>query len=344
MEISTGLSVLRRKRKPIAMAIGFFDGLHTGHCRVIEKTLERSAELGGQAWIYTFDRHPLTIVNPDRAPSLLMSIEYKLELMAGLGVDGCIVMPFTPEFGTMAPEAFVEKLIAGIPMLSDIFVGKNWRFGRGGKGNTKMLAGLCRKAGIRVNVVRPSVKSGMVVSSTAIRVALRNVDLAAVESLLGRPYSFWGKVVRGRNIGRKIGFPTANIETQNMMMFPMGVYAVRVMVEGCGDKMLDGVMNYGLRPTFGVQSGNRSMLEVHILGANIDIYGKMLEVFIYRRIRGEKRFGSVTRLRDCISSDIEETKKILREIALHSKQLYIYCHPNKKEKRKESKKRDQIQL
>ncbi len=311
MEIISDVTSLRNKRCPIVMAAGFFDGVHVGHSKVILSTVASAASMGGKSWIFTFDSHPLRIINPKLSPPLLTTLEQRLELLRRLNVDGCLMIPFTKELAKRKPEAFVGDLLKNIPALKKIFVGHNWRFGRNGAGTPAMLSDICRESGIEVAVVGSIKKKGTVISSTSIRTAVAKGDLRTAATLLGREYSFTGKVVKGRTIGRKLGYPTANIDTGIEILFPSGVYAVQVQVGARGRKLLDGILNYGTRPTFNKGGKDALSLEIHLLDMNRDLYGKYMEVFVKARIRGEKKFASREKLKCQIMKDIKEAKKIL---------------------------------
>jgi riboflavin kinase/FMN adenylyltransferase len=311
MEIISDVTSLRRKRSPIVMAAGFFDGVHVGHRKVICSTVASAASMGGKSWILTFDRHPLSIINPKLAPSLLTTSEQRLELLRRLNVDGCLIIPFTKELAQSKPEDFVEGLLKNIPALKKVLVGRNWRFGRNGAGTPAMLSGICRESDIDVAVVGSIKKKGIVVSSTSIRTAVAKGELRVASALLGRDYSFTGNVVKGRTIGRKLGYPTANIDAGIEVLLPRGVYAVLVQVGVRGRKLLNGILNYGTRPTFNKGGKDALSLEIHLFDMSRDLYGKHMEVFVKARIRGEERFASPERLQCQIMKDVKKAKKIL---------------------------------
>lgn len=318
MEICSDLNALRHKRLPIVMAAGFFDGLHLGHQRVIRNTINAARTTGGKAWVLTFGNHPLSVTRPGGGPPLLTTIEHKLRLFADMKVDGCLVIPFTKELSGLEPRVFIDGLIKGIPSLRSIFVGENWRFGKNGAGDTGLLARICQEEGIRVRIVRPVKRKGKVISSTAIRAALSEGDFPQVIGMMGRYYSFVGRVVRGRTVGRELGFPTANLDTGGTVLFPGGVYAVKARKHKGGRRMMDGVLNFGSRPTFTGPRKISPTLEMHLLGTRQDLYNSLLEVFLIQRMRDEKKFPSEPELQEQIGLDVLKAEKILREIALHA--------------------------
>jgi len=318
MKVSDKLSSLHRKRRPIVLAAGFFDGVHLGHRRVLSKAVCMAAEKRGEAWVLTFSTHPLHVLRPHAAPSLLTSARHKLGLLATLGVDGCLTIPFTRELAELEPEDFVRQLRASMPTLTDILVGRNWRFGRAGRGNPASLSRMGRQMGFRLTVVRPVVRRGHVVSSTRIREALRRGRLGAASDLLGRPFSVLGRVRRGNTRGRKLGFPTANLDVQNEVLPPLGVYAVQAVLTGGTARrrstpdLLDGVCNLGLRPTFETAAQPAPLLELHLFDFDQPLYGREIEVFFLHKLRQEMKFASQGQLRRQIARDVVAAGAALR--------------------------------
>jgi len=308
MKVITRLSAMKKERRPVVLAAGFFDGVHAGHRRVIDRTVAESKRIKGVAWVLTFDKHPKKVLKPESAPLLLTSNRHKLRLIKKLKVDGCIVLPFTRQLAGLAPETFVRMLSDSIPELTRIFVGKNWRFGHGEKGDVGQLAKLARDFSIRVSAVRPVLRSGRTVSSTRIRKEVLRGNLAAAAGMLGRPFSILGVVVKGRAVGRRMGYPTANLETFNEVLPPYGVYAVRAEVGGC---VFGGVVNIGTRPTFRQPAARKAVIEVHLFGLHRNIYGREVEVFFVKKLRSERRFSLVENLRKQIERDVRNARKIL---------------------------------
>jgi len=314
MRVISNLRLLRIKRQPVVLAAGFFDGLHRGHQRVINKTVAEARRLGGEAWVLTFDQHPMRILRQDSAPPLLTSNRHKLRLFEEMQVDGCLLMPFTRRLAGMSPEAFMKMLAAAIPTLARIYVGENWRFGHKEKGDTGMLKMLAGEHSIGVTVVRPVLKGGRIVSSTRIREEVACGNLVEARGMLGRKFSILGVVAKGRAVGRQLGFPTANLETFNEVLPPLGVYAVNVAV---GDRIVKGVANIGVRPTFACpgNSGNRKVtIEVHLIRFGNNLYGREIEVFFVKKLRNEKRFVSAEELKRQIEKDVKNAGKVLKRL------------------------------
>jgi riboflavin kinase/FMN adenylyltransferase len=307
MKIIRQMSDMRRVRRPISLAVGFFDGLHTGHQEVLRRTMARARAQGGEAWAMTFDPHPLKILQPDNAPPILTSTPHKLDLMRRFGLDGCILIPFTHAFAATPARVFLARLGAYLPTLGNIFVGEDWHFGRGGEGDTRLLTAWARARGIRINrvdLVRR--QAGLVVSSTRIRKAVFEGELALATRLLGRPFSILGSVVRGQGIGRQLGFPTANLDPHNEVSPPPGIYAVRAIVNR---RAYAGVVSYGRHPT--IRPLREPLLELHLLDTRRNLYGGRIEVFFLAWLRHERKFGS----RDAL------VRRIGRDVALARRRL-----------------------
>lgn len=306
MKTASHPSELRRIGRPVVLAAGYFDGLHRGHAAVIDCAARRAGELGGETWCLTFDVHPMRVLDKAAAPMLLTSNRHRLLLMRRMGVDGCILLRFTRRMAATKPEAFVGMLLRGIPGLVGICAGSDWRFGRGGAGDVRMLAGIAESRGIRVTAVPPVVRKGRPVSSTSIREHIRAGRLSEAAALLGRPFSVLGRVRSGQALGRRLGFPTANVSPDNEVLPPPGVYAVFALVAG---RVYPGVANLGRRPTF-VRAG-ATVLEVHIFGFAGNLYRRGIEVFFLRRLRAERKFQTAGSLRKQIRLDIAAARKAL---------------------------------
>jgi len=316
MKVLSDWNDLSRKRRPIVMALGFFDGVHRGHRKVIEETVDTARRLGGEAWVLTFATHPMRILKPGSAPPLLTSSNHKLALVRRLGVDGCLLVPFSRELAALSPELFVEQLCGGVRSLREILVGSNWRFGRRGAGDVGLLRKLAGKHGVAVTAVRPVMRRGAAISSTRIRNEVAHGNLAEAGRMLGRPFSVLGTVARGRTMGRRLGFRTANLDPHNEVLPPIGVYAVKAALDACarkaagtGNRPCDGVVNLGVRPTFGGDAPRQ--IELHLIDLNADLYGSDIEVFFVQRLRNERRFFSVKELSGQISRDVSNAREVL---------------------------------
>ncbi|MEQ1858960.1 MAG: bifunctional riboflavin kinase/FAD synthetase [Chthoniobacteraceae bacterium] len=289
---------------PVFLAIGVFDGVHPGHRAVISRALADARAGGGNAAVVTFDPHPAKILRPEKAPRLLTSTAHKLRIIRSLGAEHILALPFTREFAATEPADFIRAIAAACE-LREICVGHEWAFGKDRAGNLALLDQLGGELGFD-EVGVPAVEiDGEVVSSTALRAAIENGDLARAARLLGREYSILGTVQRGEQLGRKLGFPTANLAAHNEQFPPNGVYAVDVLID---DARLRGVANIGVRPTIAHATGER-LLEVHVLDFAREIYGADLEVVFRRFIRAEQKFPSLDALRAQIAADATEAHR-----------------------------------
>lgn len=289
-----------------AVAIGVFDGVHLGHQAVLSKLTDRAAGIGGVSIALTFDPHPLEFIAPDRAPRLLTSIAQRASVMEECGVSVIGVLPF-PQIRDLEPRLFATEIIAGRLNADWVAVGGNFRFGRNRSGDPELLAAVGRELGFDVDVVSMVGEPGQGdVSSTRIRDLLGDGDVRSAAELLGRRFALAGPVVHGDARGRSIGFSTANIHVPERFMVPAdGVYAVRV---GLGERVLDGVVNIGVRPTFGMTTRT---VEAHIVDFDEDIYGEELTIEFVDRLRGERSFDSVEALVEQIAMDTERAVEVL---------------------------------
>jgi len=292
---------------PVVLAIGVFDGVHLGHKAVIDRALTDAAAVGGAAVVVTFDPHPVRVLRPESAPRLLTSTPHKIRLIRDLGVEQLLVVRFDSDFASTPPEQFIEALARGCHPLREICVGHEWSFGKGRAGNLKLLEALGEKHGF-TEVGVPAVEiEGEILSSTLIRRAVERGDLPHAARLLGREFTILGTVVAGDQLGRKMGFPTANLSAHNEQFPPNGVYAVEVARNG---GKLSGVVNIGVRPTIASATGER-VLELHLFDFTGEIYGQDLEVTFRRFLRPERKFESLDQLRAQISEDAQAARAAL---------------------------------
>jgi riboflavin kinase/FMN adenylyltransferase len=317
MQVLTQASEFLKIPGPVVLAAGFFDGVHKGHQLVLASAAERAREIAGQAWVLTFDRHPLAVLAPSKCPPQLGTLDERLSLMERAGVDGAVVLGFTRQLAVLEPEAFMQRLCgvsspipaAGSPRASglcEIRCGHNWRFGSRAAGTPELLAQLGQVYGFRVVVVPYAEYQGMAISSTRIRCAVREGRLDAAAVMLGRPYSVRGAVVRGRGVGQSLGAATANVETDTEVLPPDGVYAVCVRA---GQTRYNGVSNLGVRPTFADAAPGRAVLETHLLDFSGDLYGQTIEVAFLARLRDERAFASPEALTRQIAEDIRRARE-----------------------------------
>ncbi|MBI5187516.1 MAG: bifunctional riboflavin kinase/FAD synthetase [Nitrospirae bacterium] len=305
MQLITDLNDISGKCKDSVVTLGNFDGLHLGHQALVKMVIDRAKEINGTSVVVTFHPHPLKILAPDKCPPLISIYEEKITLFTNMGVDVLVKIPFTLEFASKSPGEFVKDILYDSLNVKEIFVGHNYRFGRGRKGNIERLKDLGVELGFRVNEIDYIAVNGEVVSSTKIRNLLKDGEIEHAAKLLGRPYAITGIVVQGDGRGKALGFPTANIVPEHEIIPAKGVYAVKVFLRG---QHYNGIANIGYRPTFG-----KDILttEANIFDLNEDIYGEKITLYFIHRIRDEKKFPSVDALVQQIKLDVEAAKNHL---------------------------------
>lgn len=289
--------------KPLHLAIGMFDGVHLGHRAVIEAAVQSARRSGGVAAVLTFAPHPSTLFRPEQPTRMIMDQANKARVLHRLGVDVMITQPFNREFAQVAAEDFLPWLKQRAPQLAGIYVGENFRFGRGRQGDIALLVAEGRKHGVTVFSAPRVNFDGEPVSSTRIRALLEAGDVAAANTLFGYSYFAEGPVVPGKRLGHTIGFPTLNVAWAPDLRPKFGVYVVRVLGAKAVDA-LPGVANYGLRPT--VEQAVEPLLEAHLLVDCPFVYGDHVTVKWLRFLRPEKRFSGVEELRAQIAKDRAE--------------------------------------
>jgi riboflavin kinase/FMN adenylyltransferase len=287
------------------ITLGNFDGLHLGHQELIRKVIRRAKETGSRSIVVTFRPHPLKILAPEKCPPLISIYEEKIKLFEKLGIDVLVKIPFTLEFAKMSPGDFVKGILCDMLGAKEIFVGFNYRFGRGREGNIATLKALGERLGFTVREVEQVSLNGEVISSTKIRHLLRDGEVEHAARLLGRTYTITGIVVRGDGRGKSLGFPTANIAPKHSIIPAHGVYAVRLFVR---DRFYDGIANIGMRPTF---DKNVLTIEVHVFDFDEDIYGEDISLYFIGKIRDEKKFGSADELILQIGTDVGIARDLL---------------------------------
>jgi riboflavin kinase/FMN adenylyltransferase len=306
MEILRAIPELQRLRGPLLLAIGVFDGVHRGHQAVISTSASHAESSNGTPVVVTFDPHPEKVLRPAAAPHLLTATQHKIALIRDLGVAHLLVISFDKTFAATSPESFVEQLVVNSKPLREICVGHVWSFGKGRRGNLDLLKKLGAQFHFNVVGVRPVTMNGEIISSTAIRQAVEKGDFAKAAEMLGRDYTILGTVTRGDDLGKKIGFPTANLSAHSEQFPPDGVYFAEAWLEGV---MYHGVVNLGCRPTVSRDQSKR-VLEIHLLDFNRDIYGEDLEVRFVRYLRPEKKFENIDALVRQIEADVEQAREL----------------------------------
>lgn len=304
MDILRSIPELERLPGPIFLAIGVFDGVHLGHQAVIRTSAEHAQEAGGTPMVVTFDPHPAKVLRPDKAPHLLTATKHKIALIRDLGVAHLLVLRFDQAFAATPPEEFVQQLVRHAKPLREICVGHEWSFGKGRAGNLALLEKIGAESNFNVVGIKPVRVGGDVVSSTAIRRAIEHGDFATATAMLGREYTILGTVKAGAQLGRKLGFPTANLSAHSEQFPPNGVYVAEAKLNGATFR---GVANLGYRPTVAEGTPER-LLELHLFDLNREIYGEDVEVRFVRFLRPEKKFENLDALSDQIARDVKQAQ------------------------------------
>jgi len=290
------------------MTVGNFDGVHLGHQALVRAAVADARARGGTAVVLTFDPHPSRVLSPHRAPSALMTLEQKAEVLDALGVDVLAVLPFTLELSRMSPEEFARRVLREEVGARLVVVGANFRFGRARAGDVARLRELGGEMGFAVEALPPLLHEGEPISSSRVREALARGAVEVVPALLGRRCFVDGTVMRGAGRGRELGIPTANLDVINETLPGGGVYAAWARLEGGGPERA--VVNIGRRPTFGA---GELILEAHLLDFDGDLYGRRLRVEFQARLREERAFSGASALREQIGRDLAEARRLLSE-------------------------------
>ncbi len=308
MEFIRGWHNLRPQHRGCVATIGNFDGVHLGHQAVIGQLAEKAEELGLPTQVILFEPQPQEFFQPDAAVPRLTRLREKLQALRRYSVDRVLCLKFDAGFAAMEPEEFIRRLLVEGLQVRHLVVGDDFRFGRKRRGDFAMLDAAGRQHGFQVVNMHTVTIDDERVSSTRIRAALAAGDLAMAEKLLGRPYRMCGRVAHGDKLGRTLGFPTANIYLHRKVTPIKGIFAVEVF--GLKGEPVVGAANIGTRPTVG---GTRTLLEVHLLDFNEDIYGAYVHVNFLRKFRDEKRFDSLEELRRWIEKDVANVRAFFRE-------------------------------
>ena len=294
--------------------MGNFDGIHLGHQTLVRNTVEESQRLGYPSTVLTFEPHPLKVLAPERAPSLILSYEDKMALLQSLGVEIIVAQRFDLQFASIAADEFVCRFLVDRLKIKKLWVGRDLRFGQGRKGGTDNLLRLAPGAGFEVGVLDPILLDGIRISSSRVRQLVEEGRVDEVRPMLGRYHFVSGRIVRGHRRGQKLGFPTANIATETEVVPLNGIYATLIQVK---NKQWLSVSSVGVNPTFG--DGPRTV-ESFILDFDGDIYGERIKLAFVQRIRDEKKFVLVKDLIEQMDEDVKRAKTLFKELGLADKE------------------------
>jgi riboflavin kinase/FMN adenylyltransferase len=295
---------LKAGNRKVCLAIGFFDGVHLGHQQIIRQTVADARQREATALVVTFDRHPNTVVAPSRVPPLIYSLSQKLRAIEALGADTLLLLHFDKAFSQQPGDAFIRNLVRDLGPVQSLCVGANFTFGYKRSGDVALLRKLGAQLGFAVHGMAAVSLDGKTISSTRIREAIRSGRLNVAGQMLGRPYSLAARVVPGDGLGRQLGFPTANLEVTGLALPPSGVYAARALLRG---KTHRAVVNIGFRPTLQVPHP-ALRVEAHLPGVTQDFYDAELQLIFLEKLRDEKKFASVTELKEQIRRDVDRVR------------------------------------
>ncbi len=297
MVVYRGLDDPRLRPLPAAVAVGIFDGFHLGHRRILDRLSRLAERRGLRSLVLTFDPHPERVLGLRSVP-MITTLDQRLDLLWEAGADAAVVIPFDRAFARLDGPAFVDGVLGRALAAREVVVGRRFRFGRNRRCGTAELGRLGRQAGIGVHVVPPVVRNGRTVSSTLVRRLLGQGRTGEAARLLGRPYEVSGRVVRGRQRGRRLGFPTANLETDNEIL-PPGVFISETVR---GGRAFPSVTSVGTNPTFG--PGHPLSVETLLLGFHGPLYGAAITVRFLGKIRPTRIFGGAEALAAAIGRDV----------------------------------------
>lgn len=311
MKLHTDIDHLPEFSKAV-VTIGTFDGVHLGHQKIISQLKQEARRIGGETLIITFHPHPRKVVHATKDIRLITTIEERIQLLSAAGIDHLVIVPFTPAFSELEPRDYVEVFLKKKCNPSIVIIGYDHKFGRERKGDYKLLEQFAAEGYFELKEIPQQVIKENTVSSTLIRDAISNGEIEKANELLGYDFSFEGKVVRGEQLGRQLGYPTANVALLNeeKIIPGFGIYAVRVSLEKDKKQLLGGMMSIGVRPTVG---GTMRTIEVNIFDFNQDIYGETIRVYVKGYIRPEKKFAGLEELKEAIRGDEVAVRAMLRE-------------------------------
>jgi riboflavin kinase / FMN adenylyltransferase len=295
---------LAAEGRRICIAIGMFDGIHLGHQQVIKQTLADARQHAGLAVVLTFDRHPSVVVAPARTPAMIYPLHKKIQLLEELGVEAALLISFDRAFSECPADVFIRQLTRAWPGLYSIAVGSGFTFGHRRGGNLALLNQMGQELHFVVHGLAPVALGGKTVSSTRIRAAIQQGQFDLAHQMLGRPWALVGTVVQGEQLGRSLGFPTANLDTSGLVLPPTGVYAGQALAQ---NRLLPCVVNIGTRPTL-ARPHPALLVEAHLLDYEGDLYGARLEIVFLAKLRDESRFASLDDLKHQIALDIQAAR------------------------------------
>jgi riboflavin kinase / FMN adenylyltransferase len=286
--------------------IGNFDGMHVGHQQIVRGVVDRAREMGRPSAVITFAPHPLSVVAPDRVPRQILTLAQKEELLREMGVDTLLVIPFTHEFSRWSADRFIEEFLVSALAVTEVRIGRDFCFGAGREGTLEKLKADGARAGFAVHGIEEVRVHGMRVSSSIVRDAIARGAMRIVTLALGRTYFIDGRVATGRRLGRKMGFPTVNVDPANDLFPQGGVYVTRCRFESFS-RSFEGVTNIGVRPT--LYENYATTIESHIFDFDSNVYGDTVRLYFHALLRREQQFRSALELTNQIRADILRSRE-----------------------------------
>ncbi len=310
MKVYRGLEYEFSIRRPVVTP-GTFDGVHIGHRKIIEHIQQKAIEINGESVVLTFEPHPRLVLFPeDNQLRLLTTLDEKLYLLEQAGVDHVVVIPFNLEFSRLTAASYVENILVNRLHTQCLVIGYDHQFGRNREGSIEQLQKLAPKFGFEVEEIPPQDIDNIKVSSTKIRNALIAGDIQTANTFLTYPYNFEGMVVKGNQIGRTLGYPTANIQpTDSLKLIPgIGIYAVRIDIQGI---FYGGMMSIGKRPT--VEDSKQITIEVHVFDWSEDLYGQRIRIYMVAKMRNEEKYNGLEALKQQLILDEKQARQLLNK-------------------------------
>jgi riboflavin kinase / FMN adenylyltransferase len=286
--------------------IGNFDGVHLGHRKILETVVARAERIGRPSFAITFEPHPMAVLRPDHTPRRVQTLRQKEEVIAALGVDSLLVIPFTRDFSLTEPEEFVRSLLRDRLGASELYLGAHFAFGRGKRGDLTLLSRMGAECQFVVSAVDEVFYQGEPVSSSRIRRALERGAIVEANAMLGRHYELDGLVARGDRVGHQIGVPTINLEPENELAPAEGVYVTQIEIRSF-NRRFESVTNIGRRPT--LYENTMTTIETYVLDFSSDVYGEKVRLFFLDRLREERKFPSILDLKEQIQKDVGEARR-----------------------------------
>jgi riboflavin kinase/FMN adenylyltransferase len=311
MIVFEGLGTVTKPFTSSTVAIGAFDGIHAGHQAIIRSAVSDAQKHNRTTVVFTFDRHPAEILRPERAPEYLTTPAQRTQLIKDLGADVLVIARFDLALAHLSPTLFVRTILKDLLGAESIVVGSDFRFGQDRAGDVQFLQGVSAELGFAVTALDPVVIGDRPASSTRIRELLQEGDISAAEQALAHPYLLAGQVVKGRQLGRELGFPTANLQRSWRQVVPKdGIYAVRVLL--ADGREIDGACSIGTRPT--IEADGERTIETYLLDFDEDIYGAEMEIRFVKYLRPEVKFDSLDALKSQMAADVEQARRALSRL------------------------------